>query len=151
MFNSRKIEVMFVKLLLTLTALLTIHHPVNAQGFVTDGTPQLNDSHCVGSTDQRLACLIARRPECYGHQMSDEETMYCWAPALNLYPWDPVVMLHILQCESHGLTTATNGRYKGLLQENYGSYDPIQNIRTAYNWFYLNQGYRAWSTYGMRC
>lgn len=37
-------------------------HPVNDAGFVTDGSPQLDDAHCVGDTAARFACLEARHP-----------------------------------------------------------------------------------------
>jgi hypothetical protein len=35
-------------------------HPVNCAGFVTDGTPQLDDAHCVGPVPGKDFCLAAR-------------------------------------------------------------------------------------------
>jgi cellulose synthase/poly-beta-1,6-N-acetylglucosamine synthase-like glycosyltransferase len=35
-------------------------HPVDSSGFVLDGTPQLDDAHCIGNAHQRFACLLAR-------------------------------------------------------------------------------------------
>lgn len=39
----------------------TITHPTNAAGYVTDGTPQNDDAHCVGSPQQIGVCMAARR------------------------------------------------------------------------------------------
>ena len=36
-------------------------HPVNAAGFVLDGSPQLDDDHCVGTGPEIGMCMVARR------------------------------------------------------------------------------------------
>jgi len=35
-------------------------HPVDANGFITDGSPQLDDAHCVGTRLEIDQCLAAR-------------------------------------------------------------------------------------------
>lgn len=62
---------LFVKFLMSLsllfstqsvTSAIPVHHPHNAAGFVTDGSPQDDDAHCVGPNPGRFACLVARHP-----------------------------------------------------------------------------------------
>jgi hypothetical protein len=129
-------------------------HPINAQGFVTDGSPQRDDGHCIGTADQRVACLVARRPECQGwdHAMDPQTAMACWAPEVNVFDWPHDPMFDALYCESKGETGATNGRYRGLLQDDGGDGDPVHDLEHAYYVKWEGQRASAWAaTYGRRC
>ncbi len=130
------------------------NHPTDSRGFVTDGSPQRDDQHCIGNTRQRVACLVARRPNCPGwdHPMDRTTAWDCWAPEINVYPWDHDPMMQALYCESKGQTTASNGRYLGLLQDDGGSYDPVDAFEHAYWVKWRGQGSSAWAgTYGRYC
>jgi hypothetical protein len=136
-------------------------HPINAQGYVTDGSPQLDDAHCStppGSGEgsppaSQVACLVARRPECIGTQaMSRQQAMQRWAPMINVYPWPHLAMFDTLYCESKGKTNASNGSDVGLLQETAGTGDPVHDINLGYTRYWLGQGPAAWpNTYGVYC
>lgn len=123
-------------------------------GFVTDGGPQLDDDHCVGTTAERVRCLVARRPECrhWVRAMDRATAQRCWAPELAVYPWPAAKMLNALICESRGREGAVNGRYRGLLQDDGGVGDAAVDLEHAYRVKWLGQGASAWrSTYGRVC
>jgi hypothetical protein len=131
-------------------------HPVNAGGFVLDGSPQLDDAHCVGTDLQRSECYAARRPQCSAHgRKSWDQVVACWAPEVDLYPWPATWALNVIECESGGDQWAVNpgGPYVGLMQEGggNGTTDPALEIYRAYQDYYATEGGAPWSTSGMVC
>lgn len=115
------------------TASADAPHPTNAAGFITDGSPQLDDGHCVGTPDQMTACKIARRPGCLGlSYMTRQEAMDCWAPEINDYDWDQAGMFDALYCESKGSTLANNGTHANLFQSDDMPGDALAAFSDAY-------------------
>lgn len=123
-------------------------------GFVADGGPQPDDAHCVGTTLQRVSCLVARRPECRHRTMAmDRATAArCWQPEIDVYPWPHAQMFDALYCESKGEEGAVNGRYRGLLQDDGAIGDAAHDFEHAFRVKWLGQGKSAWAaTYGRHC
>ena len=133
-------------------------HPRNAQGFVTDGTPQCGDQWCVGNPDQVMECTIARRPTspgwaCAGGYKDRQTALDCWGAGINAYDWPHDAMFDALYCESKGDQNATNGRYRNLFQSNDApDGDPVGAFLDAYHNKWAGQQSYAWTaTYGRYC
>lgn len=137
------------------SAAATPRRPTNAAGFVTDGSPQNDDGHCVGDETQRVACLVARRPQCIGwtHPMDRPTAWACWAPAINVFDWPRQAMMLTLYCESKGESGVANGAGDvGLLQETAGDGDAVHDLVLGYDRYWISQGPAAWpNTYGREC
>lgn len=144
-------------------------HPVNEQGYVVDGSPQLDDAHCstppgsgLGSTPvQQFACLAARHPglaQWIAYHSSPERVIarsgrICgwevvrWAPELLQYPWPLAEMERIMCGESDGNPGAHNPDGACGLMQLYpcppGGMDGDTNIRLA--WSKYDPSLGAWS------
>lgn len=120
---------------------------------MTDGSPQHDDEHCVGTPDEQTACKIARRPECRHLAYMDRGTAtQCWAPAINSYDWPHQQMFDALYCESKGAEDANNGNHGGLLQSTNMPADAIQAFHDAYYNKWSQGGEQHWrGTYGAWC
>jgi hypothetical protein len=85
--------------------------------------------------------------------MSNAVAMDCWAPEVNLYPWNHQDAFDALYCESKGEEGAwTHGPYKGLMQSDHGTGDATHDLNEAFYEKYRGQGPSAWSeTWGRDC
>lgn len=81
---------------------------------------------------------------CYGHKMSRDQAYGCWAPLLAQYHWAVSQAFSRLYCESNGDTNAANGKYRGLLQIENGSFDPYENVAEAWG-YYRRRGWQPWT------
>jgi len=142
------------------TALDPEGHPVDCHGFVTDGSPQLDDFHCVGSPFQVFVCLAARHPTFGAFLLAktgpDPSMVPCgemvarWYPQLAPYPW-PIAEMEKIMCRESGGNPLAVNRFSGacglfqLLSCPPGGLDGFTNIRLAYLDKYRPSGLAPWS------